>query len=482
MKVRRTLLIAIVLAAANLPAAQAQHSNRADQGEPGQSTDSANSPWLQYATPGEAGFSADGLAAARRVAEASDSAAVLAIYRGRVLVAWGDVERRFKCHSIRKSLLSALIGIHVDEDRLDLHKTLADLGIDDKQGLTDVEKSARVIDLLRARSGVYHPAAKEPADMSANRPARGSRAPDEHWWYNNWDFNTLLTIYEQETQARVFEDFAKRIASPIGMEDFRVQDGYYQLEPRKSLHPAYAFRLSARDLARFGELFRLEGEWNGKQVVPADWVIESTRSHSSTDRGSGYGYMWWTHSAGSLGSSYPTLNDLESFAARGTGGQFVLVVPAAEFVFVHRGDTDNDRRVSGSAIWRMAELLLSSLEDEAEPQPELVALHSTPFANPGPHPKTYSEIPLDPASIESFVGEYQIAPGVLGEVYEYDGRLFIHSPMGGAELFAAGSHQFFCRAADVQIEFLPDADGEIHVLRFSIDGRQSEARRVGSRR
>src|SRR5919109_1479372 len=69
--------------------------------------------------------------------------------------------------------------------------TLAELGIDDQQSLTEAEKRATVADLLGSRSGVYLPAAKEPADMRAERPARGSHAAGEFFFYNNWDFNVL---------------------------------------------------------------------------------------------------------------------------------------------------------------------------------------------------------------------------------------------------------------------------------------------------
>jgi len=69
----------------------------------------------------------------------------------------GQAEGGPDVHSIRKSYLSALYGIHVHEGRIQLSKTLADLGIDDQSPLTAVEKRATVADLLKARSGVYHP-------------------------------------------------------------------------------------------------------------------------------------------------------------------------------------------------------------------------------------------------------------------------------------------------------------------------------------
>lgn len=81
----------------------------------------------------------------------------------------------------------------------------------------------------------------------------------------------------------------------IGMQDFQVDDMYYLHAPAdaspdfdKSTHPAYHFRMTARDLARFGYLFLRNGEWRGKPVVPKTWVSESTEAHSHTKAGEGY--------------------------------------------------------------------------------------------------------------------------------------------------------------------------------------------------
>jgi CubicO group peptidase (beta-lactamase class C family) len=273
---------------------------------------------------------------------------------GIVVDAWGDVTRKYKCHSMRKSLLSALIGIHVDEGRIDLSKTLEELGIDDNQpSLTPSEKQATVGDLIKARSGIYHPALAESASMKARRPERHSHAPGTFWYYNNWDFNALGTIFEQETGAGMFEEFDSRIANPLQMEDFEVDDCQYRTGP-DSIHPAYPFRMSSRDLARFGLLFLREGRWQDQLIIPADWVHESTATHSAVGPDSGYGYMWWTGVSGGL---FPNVQVKEhSFYASGYRGHRVIVLPYRDLVIVHRVDTDGVKvdiggREIGPLLW-----------------------------------------------------------------------------------------------------------------------------------
>ncbi|NIM63854.1 MAG: serine hydrolase, partial [Acidobacteria bacterium] len=120
----------------------------------------------------------------------------------------------------------------------------------------DSEQQARILDLLKARSGVFHPAAY--AGRTDSRP-RGSEGPGRYFAYNNWDFNTSATILMQETGEDVFEAFDRYFARPLAMEDWRLSDGYYHYERDKSKYPAYPFRMSARDAARFGLLFAREG-------------------------------------------------------------------------------------------------------------------------------------------------------------------------------------------------------------------------------
>ncbi|MFC6444494.1 serine hydrolase domain-containing protein [Shinella zoogloeoides] len=291
----------------------------------------------QKADPAASGWSVDGLEAAQDYAATLKPTAVMVVQDGKVIASWGDVSRKVNVASVRKSLLSALYGIAVSDGRIDLASRLADLGIDDKRPvLTAAEKQATVRDLLMARSGIYHGAAYETADIRQKRPERGSHAPGSFWFYNNWDFNALGTIYRQQTGEDIFQSFAQRIARPIGMEDFSAHDGSYSLE-KSSVHPAYPFAMSARDLARFGQLFLNGGQWNGQQIVPAAWVRESTTALSQpSDHNSGYGYMWWTLRSDHWGQG-------GAFNA-GYGGQVVAYVPEKRLVIVQTVDPGQNRR------------------------------------------------------------------------------------------------------------------------------------------
>jgi CubicO group peptidase (beta-lactamase class C family) len=324
--------------------------------------------WQKPEIPEQIGWSSEKLAEARTYSKQIGSSAVMIVDDGIVVDAWGDITRRFQCHSMRKSLLSALIGVHVDEGNIDLSKTMGDLGIDRVEPtLTAEEKQATVGDLIKARSGIYIPALGEDALMRAMRPKRHSHPPGTFWYYNNWDFNALGTIFEQQTGTGIFKEFETRFAGPLQMEDFDVSycrylsSANYPNAPY-SPHRYYLFRVSARDLARVGLLFLREGRWQNQQIVSASWIKESTASYSKRGKDGGYGYMWWTGVKQGLLANVNVKK--HSYYAAGWGGHRVFVLPYRNLVVVHRVNTDvPGEKPMDHHIGRLLWLILSAAGD-----------------------------------------------------------------------------------------------------------------------
>lgn len=315
---------------------------------------------LEYVSPEDVGYSSQALNEVKQLAEQSGFAAMMALCDGKVFFSWGNVSKNYWCHSIRKPFLGALYGIHVKEGNIDLAATMEHLGIDDiPPSLTTDEKQATVRDLLMARSGVYHEAAAEVPSMIAMRPERGSHAPGTFYYYNNWDFNALGSIFEQETGTKIFEEFKRRIADPVGMQDFKVEDCQYQYEMNKSMHPAYGFRMSARDMARFGVLYQKNGRWRDVQIVPSEWISQSTTPYSIADSTTGlaYGYLWTVFPEGSL---LANLIGYPGYYHTGIGVHIVIVVPELKLVLVQRYDTDGDWEDPGEIGMQMGLMIINA--------------------------------------------------------------------------------------------------------------------------
>lgn len=438
-------------------------------------------PWQQYAMPEEAGFSAEQLEAARQFADEAGSGAVVVIYKGHVLVAWGDVERNFRMHSVRKSLVSALYGIAVEDGTINLDMTLGELDITDREPLTPSEQQAQIRDLLASRSGVYLPAAYAPSDQDRNRPLRGQYAPGTYWFYNNWDFNVAGVIYEQLTETDLYTAFTEQIAGPLGMEDFDAANGFPVYEPSLSIHPAQTFRMSARDLARFGQLYLQNGTWNGERILPADWIQESTQPISDFGNGQGYGYMWWTAEAGSYEERFPGrfshVSRYDLYMGRGSGGQGVVVIPEADLVFVHRGDTDNGNGIGGGIPLTILDRVLAAHEKAPVPNPTLQPLRAIPFASQQPAPETPTFIQLAPSVLATYVGDYELGNGAIAQAYIFKDRLFMNMPgQGEAELFALSESKFTVRViSGVHLAFEHNETGHVTAVDIQLGPRQFRA-------
>ena len=308
--------------------------------------------WKQASRDGMKGWSRAGLAAAQSYADSLHDSSVMVVQCGRVVDAWGDTDKKLTTFSVRKSLISALYGIYAAEGKIDVNETLEQAGIDDTPlPLTKEECQAKIVDLLRARSGVYHPAAFEVDFQRMLRPARGSHAPGSFWFYNNWDFNVLGTIFEKKTGLKIGDAFYERIAKPIGMQDFRPGDVYYVGDSSVSMHPAFMFQITARDMARFGLLYLNHGRWKGRQVIPADWVEKSTHANEMVHLGNmklgGYEYLWWVEYGG---VHIPEATLPGMYSAQGAGGHYILVIPRLNTVIVNQFDNEPEAHDSASVL------------------------------------------------------------------------------------------------------------------------------------
>jgi CubicO group peptidase (beta-lactamase class C family) len=372
--------------------------------------------WQVYKNPVEAGFSADALENIKAYFDNSRLSALFVVYRDHVVLALGEYDRRFQCHSIRKSLMNAVVGSGFDEHIIHLDNTLEDLGIDDLRGLTKKEKQAKLRHLLQSRSGVYHPAVYETPSMADQRPERNSKEPGGFWYYNNWDFNVLSSLVEQEMGDDFWHLFSERIARPLDMEDYRELDAYYYIDSTVSFHKAYACKLSARDLARFGLLYLHKGVWNGKRILSEEWIRVSTipYSQTNTSRG-GYGYLWWI----------PTLADsIQAFAACGVGTQVLLVIPQLELIIVQRVNTyTGNTHPFDRCLYEMI------VKAKVLPAQDSHLL--------GPLPSTGKEMTYRIRARSDFAGKYEGMDGVYN-VREYGEGLMIEYPKGMKSLLISG--------------------------------------------
>ena len=270
--------------------------------------------------------------------------AFIAIKNDSVLASWGEVDLPIMTHSARKSIMSVLYGIAIQKGYLRLDQSLAELGIDDRKApLTALEKTCTIRDLLMSRSGIYLEASGETQEMKNARPKRGQHKPGEVFYYNNWGFNVLGTIFEQQTQLSIGRAIEEWLAKPLGMKRFRADFVEYKRQDYTE-HRQYVIYMSAADMARIGMMMANGGRWKDQQIVSEAWVNESTSPYSDVGAGNEpmnrYAYLWWND----------TLH--HTYWASGWGGQFMLIDRSEKLVVVSRNDTGRSLIQQGLFMWR----------------------------------------------------------------------------------------------------------------------------------
>jgi CubicO group peptidase (beta-lactamase class C family) len=149
--------------------------------------------------------------------------------------------------------------------------------------------------------------------------------------YNSTNTQLMSEMVSTAT-GRGLDDYAEEtLFGPIGIEDYFWKDA-----PEGFKDVAGGLYLKPRDFARFALLYEREGDWDGRQIIPAEWVARSARpyvrdtSPEDSDFNVGYGYQWWVYNDGSDGE--PVM-----YGSWGWGGQFALIVPELDLIGVFTG-------------------------------------------------------------------------------------------------------------------------------------------------
>ncbi len=147
------------------------------------------------------------------------------------------------------------------------------------------------------------------------------------WQYVSIDTHIIGMIIRGATGREIPELMAEKLLAPLGLE----VDPYYLTDGKGVAFVLGGLNLRTRDYARFGQMFAQGGMYNGQQVVPADWVTDSTAISAPTEAGeTQYGFQWWLAADAKPGEYF----------ARGIYGQYIYI------------DTDNNVVVASNAADR----------------------------------------------------------------------------------------------------------------------------------
>lgn len=228
--------------------------------------------------------------------------------------------------SVSKSWLSALIGILLDEGAIG---SIEDPVIQYAPALIgSAYETAKIKDVLRMSSGVVFDENYAAFNSDINKMGRvlalggsmdgfaaaidqSAAAPGERWQYVSIDTHVLGMVVRGATGRTVPDLMSEKIVQPLGLE----AEPYYAVDGEGVAFALGGINIRTRDSARFGQMIAQNGNWQGREIVPADWIKAATRPSAPNTRGVGYGYQWWIPDGAPDGVFY----------AHGVYGQYIFV-------------------------------------------------------------------------------------------------------------------------------------------------------------
>jgi len=299
-----------------------------------------------------------------------DTLSLIVVYKGEIIherYAGGvDKMTRTRTWSTAKSIASTLIGMLVDEGRLELDAPLGINWLPDVEGSDNDPRNAITLrHVLNMSSGLY------PVDSFGMEYAIGSglaywagassvdgarrrgviREPGTYWDYENYD--TLLAVYAMKLALGDPDTYAtfprKALLDRIGMRNTLVSTDRFG----DFIFSSQVYT-TARDLARFGLLYQQGGVWEGERLVSEEWIeFERTPAPATAHRGRMYGGQFWLVP--------DDRNDVpeSAYSTAGNRGQYVVIVPSHDLVIVRRG---LDFAKQGFNRWDLAREVIKAID------------------------------------------------------------------------------------------------------------------------
>ncbi|MFD0693120.1 serine hydrolase domain-containing protein [Paenibacillus sp. GCM10027628] len=175
--------------------------------------------------------------------------------------------------------------------------------------------------------------------------------PGTHFVYNSGATYLLSAIIQKVTGITLLDYLGPRLLETLG-----IVGATWESCPRGINIGGWGMKITTEDIAKFGQLYLQKGQWQGKQLLPEEWVEAATSkqidngSNSNSDWSQGYGYQFWKCRHG-------------AYRGDGAFGQYCIVLPEQDAVIAITSGV-NDMQIVLDVIW---ERLLPAMKDEALP-------------------------------------------------------------------------------------------------------------------
>ena len=226
-------------------------------------------------------------------------------------------------YSLSKSFTSTAVGLAISEGKLNVDDPVIKFFPEDTPSEPSNNlKSMRVSDLLRMATGqqTEPPRTPEVSWVKTFLAHPVPFKPGTHFLYNTSATYMQSAIVQKVTGTTVLDYLRPRLFEPLGIEN-----PTWEVSPQGISTGGYGLSIRTEDIAKFGQLYLQKGVWQGKQLVPKEWIDEATvrqvsnGSNPSSDWDQGYGYQFWRCRHG-------------AYRGDGAFGQYCIVLPDQDAV------------------------------------------------------------------------------------------------------------------------------------------------------
>ena len=172
--------------------------------------------------------------------------------------------------------------------------------------------------------------------------------PGSRFTYSGGSTALLAHLVSRGSGTPLIDYAREKLFMPLGIDQSSWTAGF-----NGEAAAASGLRLTARDLARIGQMVLNGGRWDGQQVVPEAWLKDSFIRHAAAENGLSYGYQWWLGQGRRDGRAW--------MAGIGNGGQRLVVIPDLDLVMVVFAGRYNQRDAWQLSVRILTEVLFPSL-------------------------------------------------------------------------------------------------------------------------
>lgn len=241
--------------------------------------------------------------------------------------------------SVGKSFASAILGIAVKEHYIKSEmQTLKEFYKLDTFQLYSAAKDSITLKSLLTMSSPFDGSDSEPGSpgneenmyptgnwvkFALDLPIDKSKVASPRWDYFTAGTVVLGDVLQRSVPGGLKNYADKKLFAPLGISNYQ-----WQFTPQQVANTAGGLQLRSLDLAKFGQLYKNQGEWNGKQIIPQDWVAKSLSRQMPISENEYYGFLFWNKTFTVNGTNH------DVYYSNGNGGNKIFIFKDQPIVII----------------------------------------------------------------------------------------------------------------------------------------------------